>query len=167
MLRLITVFLFLCSLSPARCVSIAQAYEKIGSDTCVSGKVLKVLQIPAGHFTLNFCEDDNKSCGFSVVVFRDDLRDVGDVRQLEGKDIEIHGRIKEYRGRAEIVLKDVRQLRGESARIPPMPKTYDVSRHGNYNAGSFYGNKTPKQSKGTKSKKRSDPIDEIEPGMQE
>ncbi len=166
MLRLIAVLLVFCSFSAAKCVSIAQAPEKIGSEGCVTGKVLKVVQIPSGHFTLNFCEE-SRNCAFSVVVFRDDLRDVGDVKQLEGKDVEIHGRIKEYRGHAEIVLKDVRQLRGESARIPPMPKTYDVSRHGNYSAGSFYGNKTPKQSKGTKSKKQSDPVDEIEPAMQE
>ena len=166
MLRLAAVFLFLCTLSSAKCLSIDQAAEKIGSDTCVSGKVVSVRQLPSGHFTLHFC-DVPKSCAFSVIVFRDDLRDVGDVRQLEGKDIEIHGRIKEYRGHAEIVLKDSRQLRGESARIPALPKTFDVSRHGNFSAGSFYGTKAPKQSKGSKSKKQSDPIDEIEPSVQE
>jgi len=166
MLRLIAILFFLSSLSEAKCVSIAQAPDKIGSDACVTGKVVKVEALPAGHHSLSFCEEE-KGCPFSVVVFRDDLRDVGDVKQLEGKDIEIHGRIKEYRGHAEIVLRDVRQLRGESTRIPPLPKTYDVSRHGNYSAGSFYGNKTPRQSKGTKSKKRSNPIDEIEPATQE
>jgi hypothetical protein len=92
---------------------------------------------------------------------------VGDVRQLEGKNIEIHGPIEEYEGPAEIILKDGRQLRGESARIPPLPKAYDVSRHGNYSAGSFYGTNASKQSKGSNSKKQNNPIDEIEPAMPE
>jgi hypothetical protein len=166
MLRLIAISLVLSSFCSAKCLSIVQAAEKIGSEGCVAGKVLSVSPLPAGHFTLNFCEAE-KACGFSVVVFRTDLRDVGDVRQLQGKDIEIHGLIKEYSGHAEIVLKDVRQLRGESARIPPLPKAYDVSRHGNYSAGSFYGTKASKQSKGSKSKKQSNPIDEIEPTMPE
>lgn len=166
MLRLIAISLLLPSLCSAKCLSISQAAEKIGSESCVTGKVLSVTPLPEGHFTLNFCEGE-KACAFSVVVFRSNLRDVGDVRQLEGKDIEIHGPIKEYSGHAEIVLKDVHQLRGESARMPPLPKAYDVSRHGNYSAGSFYGTKAPKQSTGTKSKKQSNPIDEIEPAMPE
>ena len=166
MLRLTALILLFSSLCSAKCLSVAQAADKIGSETCVTGKVVSVSPLPAGHFALNFCENQ-KTCGFSVVVFRDDLRDVGDVRQLAGKDIEIHGLIKEYGSHAEIILKDVRQLRGESAHIPKLPKAYDVSRHGNYSAGSFYGTKTPKQSKGTKSKKQSNSVDEIEPAMQD
>ena len=166
MLRSIVFTLLFSSLGSAKCLSVVQAADKIGSETCVAGKVLSVSPLPAGHFILNFCENQ-KICGFSVVVFRDDLRDVGDVRQLAGKDIEIHGLIKEYGSHAEIILKDVRQLRGESAQIPKLPKAYDVSRHGNYSAGSFYGTKTPRQSKGTKSKKQSNSVDEIEPAMQE
>jgi len=166
MLRLTVLILLFSSICSAKCLSVAQAADKIGAETCVSGRVLSLTSLPAGHFTLNFCENQ-KTCGFSVVVFRDDLRDVGDVRQLAGKDIEIHGLIKEYGSRAEIVLKDVRQLRGESAHIPRLPKAYDVSRHGNYSAGSFYGTKTPKQSKGTKSKKQSNSVDEIESAMQD
>jgi DNA/RNA endonuclease YhcR with UshA esterase domain len=166
MLRLTVLILLFSSICSAKCLSVAQAADKVGSETCVAGKVLSVSPLPAGHFILNFCENQ-KTCGFSVVVFRSDVRDVGDVRQLEGKDIEIHGLIKEYGSRAEIILKDIHQLRGESARIQPLPKAYDVSRHGNYSAGSFYGTKTPKQGKGAKSKKQSNSVDEIEPAMQE
>jgi DNA/RNA endonuclease YhcR with UshA esterase domain len=72
-----------------------------------------------------------------VVAFARDLRDVGDVRYLAGKEVEIHGKIKEYQGRAEIILRDRRQLRGESAKLPPVPKDYDASRHGSYSAGRF------------------------------
>jgi hypothetical protein len=71
-----------------------------------------------------------------VFVPAKSLRDVGDVRQLEGKVIEIHGKIQQYGGRAEIVLTDVRQLKGEAAKIPPVPKNFDVERRGSFSPGA-------------------------------
>ena len=44
--------------------------------------------------------------------------------------IEIHGQVKEYDGRAEIILEEYRQLSGAGARIPPLPKNYDVEKKG-------------------------------------
>ena len=85
-------------------------------------------------------------------MFASDLKQVGDVQQLEGRQIEIEGEIKSYDGRAEIVLQRVSQLRGDAARIPPLPKEYDVERHGKYSAGTF---RYPKQSKSTSRKKQS------------
>ena len=118
----------------AACVPFDQAADHIGEKTCVIGKVLKVNESQSGTFFLNFCENYHK-CPFSVVVFRSNLRDVGDVRQLEGKIIEIHGRIQPWGKHAEIVLKELRQLKGEAAEIPPLPKTYDVERKGSFSAG--------------------------------
>jgi hypothetical protein len=114
----------------ADCITIQQAPEKIGADTCVTGKVLKVVESPSGAWFLDFCED-YRSCPFSVVVFPSNLRDVGDVRLLQGKTIEVHGRIKLYKGRAEIVLRDRRQLKGDFGKIPSLPKGYDAERRGN------------------------------------
>jgi hypothetical protein len=51
--------------------------------------------------------------------------------------IEIHSKVKEYDGRAEIVLEEYRQLGGAGARIPPLPKNYDVEKKGRYSAGTF------------------------------
>jgi DNA/RNA endonuclease YhcR with UshA esterase domain len=74
---------------------------------------------------------------------------VGDVRQLEGKTIEVGGKIEEYMGRAEIILKDVKQLRGEAASIPPLPKNYDATKRGNFSAGSISKGKSRKGEKPT------------------
>lgn len=63
-----------------------------------------------------------------MVVFSSDLKQVGDVRNLEGREIEIDGEIKSYDGRAEIILHRASQLRGDAAHIPPLPKQYDVER---------------------------------------
>ena len=76
-------------------------------------------------------------CPFTVVIFAGNLKNVGDVRQLQGRMIEIHGQVKEYDGRAEIILEEYRQLSGPGARIPPLPKNYDVEKKGRYSAGTF------------------------------
>ena len=73
-------------------------------------EVLRVETGSGGVHYLDFCEDYG-SCSFSVVVFASDLKRIGDVGQLAGKTVEIRGEVKEYDGRAEIVLDDAKQLR--------------------------------------------------------
>ena len=151
-LQLVVAVAALAATAPAKCLPIGQAPHKIGSETCVQGTVLQVTQGKSGTWFLNFCEDYSK-CPFAVVVFPRDLRRVGDVRQLQGRTIEVFGKIKAYKGQAEIILKDARQLRGEAAKLPPPPSTYDASRHGRYSAGQFHSSQ-PKKSK-TKSSRAS------------
>ena len=55
---------------------------------------------------------------------------MGDVRQLQGRMFEIHGQVKEYDGRAEIVLEEYLQLGGAAARIRPLAQNYDVEKKG-------------------------------------
>jgi hypothetical protein len=69
---------------------------------------------------------------------------VGDVSKLEGQEIKIYGKVREYKGQAEIILNDVRQLKGERLKLPPMPKNYDAANRGKYSAGTFAG---PEQKK--------------------
>lgn len=146
MKRLLPILLFSVSLA-AKCLPLSEAGKHIGDTKCVAGKVLTVTESPNGAWFLNFCED-YRQCPFTVVAFSRDLRDVGDVRYLAGKEVEIHGKIKEYQGRAEIILRDRRQLRGESAKLPPVPKDYDASRHGNYSARQLPSSKSsPKPAK--------------------
>ncbi|HSA93983.1 MAG TPA: hypothetical protein VLE48_13295 [Terriglobales bacterium] len=144
-LQLVLAVTFLAAPALGACVPIEQAPDKIGNETCVQGTVVQVNQGKSGTWFLNFCEDYSK-CPFTVVVFPRDLRKVGDVRQLQGKKVEVFGRIKSYKGRAEIILKDSRQLRGEAAKLPPPPSTYDASRHGRYRAGQFRSTQ-PRQTK--------------------
>src|SRR5260221_5021296 len=86
------------------CIPFTDAPKKVDETVCVTGTVLKVSSSArSGTQFLNFCEN-YKKCPFSVVVFPRDLEKVGDVRMLEGRMIEIHGKIKEYRGQAEMIL---------------------------------------------------------------
>ena len=83
----------------AECLPLDQAINKVGATTCVRGDVVKVSQSGSGAHFLNFCSD-YRQCPFFVVVFPRDLRHVGDVRQLEGRTIEVAGKIQLYGGAA-------------------------------------------------------------------
>lgn len=122
--------------SAAECIPITEARLHVGEDQCVTGKVIRVKHGSSGVTSLNFCQD-SMVCPFAVVVFPHDLRNVGDVNQLQGRVIEIHGLVKQYDGRSEIVLQRLRQLGGEGAHIPALPKNYDVENKGHYSAGTF------------------------------
>lgn len=139
--------LLLCSLASADCIPFSDAAKHVGSTKCVTGKVTKVTRLASGTTFLNFCED-YRTCPFQVVVFRGDLRHVGDVRQLEGQTVEISGAIKEYDRHAEIILRNASQLKGEAAKIPPLPKDFDVEKKGRFSAGKFsHPKSTQKQRK--------------------
>jgi hypothetical protein len=130
------LILLLSSLAHPDCLSFDQAKKHVGEIKCITGKVVRVKQGSGGVHFLDFC-DDFRLCPFTVVIFPSDLKSVGDVRQLAGRMIEIHGQVKEYDGRAEIILEEYRQLSGSGAKIPPLPKNYDVEQKGRYSAGTF------------------------------
>jgi DNA/RNA endonuclease YhcR with UshA esterase domain len=126
----------LTSLAWSDCLPFMEARNHVGEVKCVTGTVVRVKQGARGVHFLDFC-DDFRLCPFTVVIFPHDLKSVGDVRQLQGRMVEIHGQVKEYDGRAEIILEEYRQLGGAGARIPPLPKNYDVEKKGRYSAGTF------------------------------
>lgn len=127
----------------ADCVPFAEARQHVGKTQCIRGTVLRVKEGSKGMTFLDFCED-YRTCPFTVVVFPSDLKHVGDVRQLQGRAVEIKGSIQDYDGRAEIILRNPQQLGKGAALVPPLPKDYDVERRGHYSAGKF---SHPKDSK--------------------
>jgi hypothetical protein len=140
---------FLCAGSHAvasDCVPIEEAGQHIGETKCVTGKVHRVKVGAKGVHFLDFCED-HSACPFSVVVFSHDLKDVGDVRRLAGRTIEIRGDVKLYDGKPEIILKRIGQITGGAAMIPPLPKNYDVENRGHFSAGRLYPSKKPAKTK--------------------
>src|SRR5246127_13580 len=163
-LVLLTLILagFRPSAASSSCVPFADAQKHIGANRCITGKVLQVKLGNGGVHFFDFCEDF-RVCPFTVVVFPGDLKRVGDVRQLQGKQIEIEGEVKGYDGRAEIILQRLGQLRGDAAHIPPLPREYDVERHGKYSAGRFSRPKAAKIS--SSRKKQSPPVSLEDPSL--
>jgi len=131
--------------STGECSSFAEAKKRIGQKSCIRGQVLRVEHSPEGMSYLNFCED-SRACPFSVVVFAEDLHHVGALETLVGRTIEIRGKVRDYDGRAEIVLKDSGQLGEELKRLPPVPKEFDVEQQGRFSVGTFHATKSPKPS---------------------
>ncbi len=130
------------------CIPIHEARQHVGESKCVEGKVVRVKVGAKGVHFLDFCEDQ-MACPFSVVVFPSGLKDVGDVRRLTGRMIEIKGPVKLYDGRAEIILNRIGQINGGAAMIPPLPKNYDVENRGHYSAGHLRPTKKPAKTKAT------------------
>jgi len=130
------------------CLTIQEAAKHVGETKCVAGRVLRVKVGVKGVHFLDFCEDQ-MACPFTVVVFPSDLKDVGDVRRLTGRTIEIHGAVKLYDSRAEIILKRISQVAGGSTLIPPLPKNYDVENRGHYSPGHLRPAKKPAKVKPT------------------
>ncbi|MGO9210103.1 MAG: hypothetical protein ACLPXM_08565 [Terriglobales bacterium] len=126
--------LALAGCASAACLPMEQAARHVGETACVHGKVLAVSATPGGTHLLRFCEE-GRECGFSAVVFRKDLRQVGDVRTLQGKEVDIQGQIRLYHGHPEVIVRDSRQLKGEAAKLPPIPKNYDVAKQGKASPG--------------------------------
>src|SRR5579864_3949453 len=124
------------------CIPVGEAGQHVGETKCVAGKVLRIKVGAKGVHFLDFCEDQ-MACPFTVVVFPSGLKDVGDVRRLAGRTIEIHGAVKLYDGRAEIILNRISQITGGAAMIPALPKNYDVEKQGHYSAGRMRPTKKP------------------------
>lgn len=141
-------------LASADCIPFSEASKYVGETRCVTGKIFNVQQGAGGHHYLDFCED-YQACPFTVVIFRGDLKHVGDVRSLKGSVVEIHGPVQEYDGRAEIILRESSQLKGDLPRLPPLPKNYDVEKKGHYSAGKI---SHPKAARKTTRKSQTRPI---------
>jgi hypothetical protein len=142
------VILLSATAAASDCLPIGDAKQHVGETRCVTGKVVRVKVGARGVHFVDFCADQ-MACPFTVVVFPHDLKDVGDVRRLTGHVIEIHGPVKLYDGRAEIILTRVSQLTAGSTLIPPLPKNYDVEKQGHYSAGRMRPTKKPAKIKGT------------------
>jgi hypothetical protein len=137
----------LASLLPASdCLPIHEASQHVGETKCVTGKVIRVKVGTKGVHYLDFCEDQ-LACPFTVVVFPSDLKDVGDIRRLAGRTIEVRGAVKLYDSRAEIILKRISQIAGGAGLIPPLPKEYDAEKVGHYSAGRLRPTKKPAKTK--------------------
>lgn len=88
--------------------SFEEAVNHIGEEAVISGKVVKVFTSKSNTTFLDFCSDFKK-CSFSAVIFASDKEKFGNLKDLEG-DIRIHGLIKSYQGKAEIILEDPEQV---------------------------------------------------------
>jgi|SRR5450432_588258 len=140
-----------------------EAKKHIGQKSCIRGQVLRVEHNAEGMTYLNFCED-SCACPFNVVIFADDQHHVGSLQSQVGSTIEIHGKVRDYDGHAEIVLQDSAQLGGGFKHLPPAPKEFDVEQQGKFSPGTFHA---PKNQKATRKKAKLPTTIDVEDGFDE
>jgi len=91
------------------CVDFHEAGQHTGETACISGRVLRVYTSRSESAFLDFCSN-YRDCPFSSVIFASDRAKFGDLSALNGREVEIQGRISVYNGRPEIVIHDPEQV---------------------------------------------------------
>ena len=91
-------------------VSAKEAGNYIGKTVTVVDTVNQVYKSKKGDYFLDMGGDypDN---AFTAVIFSDDASKFSDIEGYERKVIEVTGKVKEYQGKTEIIVKDVEQVR--------------------------------------------------------
>ncbi len=92
-------------------IDYTEAKDFIGKEVTVRGKVARVVK-PKETIFINFNKDWQND-PFTVVIFKDDISKFPDIYDIEGKMIYVSGKVQEFRGKAEIILKDPSQLKVE------------------------------------------------------
>jgi hypothetical protein len=91
------------------CIDFHQAAAHSGEQSCVAGRVLRAFTSRSGNTFLDFC-DDYRNCPFTSVIFASDRGKFGDLTALQGRQVELRGKIQIYHDQPEIVLDDPAQI---------------------------------------------------------
>ncbi len=108
---------------PKPCVPAEQAAQMVNKDVCVSAHVYDVVQLPDGTRFLDVCSPTttDEQCRFTVVSYRDDSDDVGELKKYRDMDVQIRGIVQPMHGRAGMILSHARQFYGGPPKFKPNP----------------------------------------------
>jgi hypothetical protein len=143
--------------SKHECVSFAEASNYVGTTQCVSGTVPHVAEGTNGVSFLTFCQD-HKTSSFTVVVFPDDPKKVGDIQKAEWLKSKVRFKITTDVRRSFCVTRN-NSAKASSSSFLWRPTDYGVEQRGHDSAGKY---SHPKAKKTTK--KQGGPISIEDPG---
>lgn len=108
---------------PRPCIPADQAAQMLNKDICLSAHVYDVVQLPDGTRFLDVCspQTTDEQCRFTVVSYREDSGEVGELRKYRDMDVQIRGLVQPMHGRAGMVLSHARQFYGGPPRFKPNP----------------------------------------------
>ena len=147
--------LFLLFAKGDGCIPAREALKHVDENVCVAGKVFSVTQDERGRGSyLDFC-DGSAGCSFTAIVLDRDSGNVAGLKQLEGKDVRVYGRISSSNDRAAMLITDEKQFSGFIA--PPLtpPEEFDAENRGHSSPGISY---VPKAKKASRKKKKQKPV---------
>ncbi len=107
---------------PKPCVPASQAAQMLNKDVCVSAHIYDVVQLPDGTRFLDVCspQTTDEQCRFTVVSYREDLGEVGELKKYRDMDVEIRGIVQPMHGSAGMVLSHARQFNGGPPKFKPI-----------------------------------------------
>src|SRR5580692_7407261 len=75
---------------PKPCVGAVQAAQMLNKDICISAHIYDVVQLPDGTRFLDVCspQTTDDQCRFTVVSYRDDSNEVGELKKYRDTDVE-------------------------------------------------------------------------------
>lgn len=91
-------------------IDFKEASNHIGEYATVQGRIDNVFTSSKGNTFLNFCPN-YKTCPFSATIFNSDSYKFSNLKQYQGRTVEITGLIKTYQGHAEIIINDPNQIK--------------------------------------------------------
>lgn len=97
------------TMAPAA-ISTEEAANRDGSVATVEGLVRNVHTARSGKATFIDLDGVYPDNPFSAVIFEDDMDRVGDVGDLQGRTVDITGKISLYRNKPEIVVSSRNQI---------------------------------------------------------
>lgn len=90
-------------------VNACEAIEHLNEEAIVEGKIAEVYVSKNNNAFLNFEKPYPNQC-FTAVIFSHYLDKFKNLKDYEGNVVRVKGKIKEYKGKAEIILKDPNQI---------------------------------------------------------
>ncbi|MHB8578975.1 MAG: hypothetical protein ACYDA4_03830 [Ignavibacteriaceae bacterium] len=87
----------------------SQAKNHIGENETVTGLDSQVYHSRGGTYFLNI-DGDYPGNTFTAIIFKSDVKKFKDIDSNVGKEVEVKGKIKEYNGKPEIILKSESQI---------------------------------------------------------
>ena len=113
-----------CAARTMHCIPPDATLQHLNKDVCVAAHVYTVVHAASETTFLDVCspQTSDAECHFTIVSFQQDKNLVGDLSTLKNKDIVIRGMVRDFQGRAEIVLNTPRQLHGGKEKFIANPK---------------------------------------------
>jgi hypothetical protein len=108
---------------PKPCVTADQAARMLDKEVCIAAHVYDVVQLPDGTRFLDLCapELSDDKCRFTVISYREDRQEVGELNKYRDMNVQIRGIVQPMHGRAGMVLSHSRQFYGGPPKFRPNP----------------------------------------------
>ncbi len=106
------------------CIPVEQAAQLFNKDICISAHVYDVVELADGTRFLDVCspQTPDEQCRFTLVSYRQDRDEVGDLRKFRDTDVQLRGTVMPLRGRSGLVVSHSRQFNGGPPKFRPNPR---------------------------------------------